>query len=232
MTRLNWLVAASVALAILEVFRVSNVESLSRLVAPCYLPLVMIFLVPAGHERLVRARWWCRCALAASALGGVLLFLGPSRPLFPVLWAGRILRQSAATASLAGRVDRVYGVYARRAAAFAPAVDLLPSGEKVVGIVTYDDPETSFWKPYGGRCMVHVCLNDTPESLRAAGIRYVWVNGDRLEHSFNVPLNRWLRQFHGRVERTLSLVLRAGQGPVPWHLVRLLDPNEHAIHVY
>ena len=228
MTWWHWSLGGAVGLAVLAVFRASNVESLSRLVAPCYPLMVVLFLVPAGHERVVRARWWRWGAVAGAALGGLLLVLSPARPLFPISWASRVLRQVGASASLVGRVEQVYGVYAQRATAFAPAAALLPPEEKTVGIVTFDDPEASLWKPYGGRRIVHVCLSDTPETLRAAGIHYVWVSGDRLEKFFGVPLDWWLQRFNARVVSTISLTLRADAGPVPWHLVILAEPKEPA----
>jgi len=232
MPRLYWLLAGSIGLALLAVFRASAVQSLSRLVAPYYMPMVMLFLVPEGHERLVRAGWWRWSALGALALGGAVLVLSPARPLFPTSFAGTILHGMGGSSALVARVEQVYEVYAQRASAFAPAVELLPPEEKIVGIVTFDDPEASLWKPFGGRRVVHVCLSDTPERLRDAGVHYVWVSGDKLKNYFDVPLDRWLRQFHGRVVRTIPLTLRADSGAMPWHLVRLSDSNEHAIHLY
>lgn len=220
-----WLLAVAAVVPFLALFSVSDVESLSRLAAPCYLPLALVLLIPGGHERVVRSRSWRAGALLGLGLGGVLLVVNPARPLFSPPQAVNFLRRMGCPDSLLRRADRVYGVYAQRAEAFAPAVDLLPPGEQVIGVVTWDDPEASLWKPYGSRRIVHVCLHDTPESLRAAGIHYVWVSGDRLEKLFLVPIGKWLAQFHGQIIHTVSLNLRASSDPVPWHLVRLLEPE-------
>jgi len=227
-TRGQWVVGACACAGVLAVFRVSNVESLARLITPCYAPMLMVALCAAGHEVVVRQRWWLRTALVAAALGVVLVVLSPARPLFPALAAARWIRAAGLPESLVRRVERVYSVYAGRAEALAPAVALLPPGERVVGLVTYDEPESSLWKPLGSRCIVHVCLKDTPATLRAAGVRYVWVSGERLAHFSRVPLAAWLGRFHGRVLQTINLSLRAEQGAVPLYLVKLDDADEPA----
>ena len=53
---------------------------------------------------------------------------------------------------------------------------------------------------------------------------------NRTGSAVSLVLDQWLLQFGGRVMRTVPLTLRPGS--VPWHLVRLVDSNEHAIHVY
>ena len=224
----HWLIAAALTAGLLAIFRVSTVASLCRLAMPGYLPLAALLLVPAGQEPLVRGRAWRRTALAVSAVAGLLVILTPARPLFPTALTCRLLRSAGAPEALVARVELVYGVYACRSEALTPAVALLPPGEPVVGMVTYDDPETSLWKPFGGRRVVHVCLDDRAEAVRGAGVRYVWVSGDRLERFFRVPLDQWLQRFPGRVRQTVSLNLRADYGARPWYLIELIDPNEHS----
>ena len=77
-----------------------------------------------------------------------LLIISPARPLFPAeTLIGILVGHTAGSKSLA-RMEQVYSVYEHRNDAFAPVRAVLPSGLAVLGLVTYDDPETSLWRPF------------------------------------------------------------------------------------
>jgi hypothetical protein len=119
------------------------------------------------------------------------------------------------------RAWTVYQVYGQRADAFDPALRLLPPGTAVLGIVTFDDPETALWRPFGSRRLIHVCPGDTRASIAAQGVRYIWVSLEKFDFLFHEPLDPWVSGLNGKVVAEVSLALRAGQGPVRWRLIEL-----------
>jgi hypothetical protein len=120
----------------------------------------------------------------------------------------------------------VYSVYRERAHAFEPALALTLPEVKRLGMVTFDDPEATLWRPYGSRRILHVCSGDDANWLRANGIEYVWINTHAFQRLFNGPLGGWLQRVNGRRLQTIQLNLRAGQEAIPWILVnRLIQIN-------
>ena len=115
----------------------------------------------------------------------------------------------------------VYTVYNQRNDAFAPARGELPAGLKVLGAVTFDDPETSLWRPFGARRIVHVVPQDTPADLKRRGVEYILVKGEAFGKWFPEPLDVWLKQMDVQVVKKIPLNLRAAQGPRDWYLVKL-----------
>ena len=156
----------------------SFVRSGSRLFTPYYLVLLGPLLWLCS-ERVLRKHWFRAAAMAATGLAILLLILNPSRPLFPARTMLSQLRHTSVPTSLLDRAERVYTVYSDRATSFARAAALLPPDTQVVGMVTYDDPETAMWKPFGHRRLVHVCRGDDRESLKSKHIDYIWVGEDQ-----------------------------------------------------
>jgi hypothetical protein len=123
----------------------------------------------------------------------------------------------------------VYSVYGARAEAFAPVRDSLPEGEKTVGMVTFDDPETSLWRPFGTRQIRHVIESDSPAYLQAEGIHYVLVGKVKFAQLFTESFDSWLARVNGKVVSSFVLNLRAGSEPTEWVLVRLSPPGGTAL---
>ena len=90
-------------------------------------------------------------------------------------------------------METVYSVFHQRSDAFAPARDALPPGLKILGLVTYDDPETSLWRPFGSRRIVHVCPEDTAADLKSSGVGYILVKGEAFGKWFPGPMDEWLK---------------------------------------
>jgi len=211
----------SPVVSLLAVMTQSNLEGPGRILAPYYLLLLPVLLMTAGHERLVRQNWWraATCAVFLTAAG--LLVLSPPRPLFP---AQTILEKIAAHApdsKMLARANEVYSVYAHRNDAFAPVRDRLPPGLAVLGMVTFDDPETSLWRPFGSRRIEHVCSGDTAADLKARGVEYVLLDEELLNRNCGGPLDEWLQKMNARVIQKFPLNLRASTGPHEWDLVVL-----------
>jgi hypothetical protein len=150
-----------------------------------------------------------------------LLVVSPARPLFPVeTLLGKISAPVSGSKILA-RMEEVYSVYAHRNDAFAPARDALPPGLKVLGMITYDDPETSLWRPFGSRRIEYVCPDDTAMDLQARGVEYILLREDTLTNWFHCPLADWLQRMNAQVVWKIPLNLRASRGSLDWYLVKL-----------
>ena len=122
----------------------SWVAAISREITPYYALLLPLFLARPGQAWLVHQRWWRWWVLPVFVTAAGLLVVSPARPLFPVQWLLDV-------PSLPARARAVYSVYHHRADAFAPVRSVLPADLRVLGLVTYDDPETlllaSVWHP-------------------------------------------------------------------------------------
>jgi hypothetical protein len=208
-------------ISLLALLSQSEVYPIGRILAPFYALLPPFFLANPAHEQLVKQCWWRLSALAVFFMAAGLLVVSPARPLFPVgIFLEKIQAAEAKYPSLA-RVETVYSVYAARNDAFAPAKKLLPPGLKILGLVTYDDPETSLWRPFGSREINHVCPGDTAADLKARGIGYIFVKTEGFEGRFGCPPENWVARMNVQAVQKISLRLRAGEGPADWWLVKL-----------
>ncbi|HXU76627.1 MAG TPA: hypothetical protein VN794_08660 [Methylomirabilota bacterium] len=200
----------------------SGLSCPSRYLAPFYPLLIAPMLSGTGVDRFVRrSRLWRAAGVAVFGAAGLLLVLSPARPLWPVRPVLRALGADLSSHPLVHRAWTVYQVYGQRADAFDPALRLLPPGTAVLGIVTFDDPETALWRPFGSRRLIHVCPGDTRASIAAQGVRYIWVSLEKFDFLFHEPLDPWVSGLNGKVVAEVSLALRAGQGPVRWRLIEL-----------
>ena len=213
---------ATTAIAFGALAVTSFVASGARLLTSYYPLLVVPFLWVADQGLVIRKRWVRNLMVTASVLAGVLLLLNPARPLFPVETVLKTLGAMHTSPRLLERAEKVYSVYGQRARAFAPALALLPADTRVIGIVSFDDPEAALWQPFGSRRVVHVCPGDATAALRAKGVEYVWVNMQKFAMLFQLSFEQWLEQVNGRATESISLTLRAGEEASAWRLVKLL----------
>jgi hypothetical protein len=211
LTALRWSPFVSAGVLIYE----SSFSTVSRYFIPYYVLLIAPLIAGAGHERLVNQRWWRATAAAVFFIAAGLLVVSPARPLFPV----QTILQKMQNAP--PRAREVYLVYRDRNDAFAPARDILPSDMKVLGLVTFDDPETSLWRPFGSRRVEHVCPQDTPADLKQRGVAYVLVSSAAFGNWFSGTLDDWLKKMDAQLVQKISLNLRAGTGPLDWYLIKL-----------
>jgi hypothetical protein len=193
----------------------SDLYDIPRVLTPYYGLLLAPLLACAGHERLMKLFWWRVAAFAVFLIAAGVLIVGPARPLFPVM---TLLKHAP---NVPERVREVYSVYRARHDAFAPARDALPPNLKILGVTTYDDPETSLWRPFGSRRIAHVCPQDSAADLKARGIEYVLVRNQLFGTWFPDSLDDWLKKMNAQVVWKIPLNLRAAQGPMDWYLVKL-----------
>jgi hypothetical protein len=199
----------------------SHMSFFARLMVSYYALLLPPFLMCAGQESLLKKRWWRAAAFTVFLMAAGLLILSPARPLFPIQTILGQIQMRAPDSSRLARMERVYSVYRQRPDAFAPAREILPPGLKLLGLVTYDDPETSLWRPFGSRRIMHVCPGDTPADLKRRGIEYVLMKPDSIESWFGCSADDWFRRMNAQIVRKITLELRAAAGPRDWYLVKL-----------
>jgi hypothetical protein len=198
----------------------STVYPIARIMAPYYILLLPLLLRDPAHEQLLKKLWWRASAFLVFVIAAGLLIISPSRPLFPVGSILAKLQAGRSNSKLAARIEEVYSVYRDRNHAFAPALALLPPDTHVLGLITYDDPETSLWQPFGSRQVVCLKPTDTADWLKSQGVRYILAKSTRFGDRFP-ELNDWLKKMNAQVVQKLELNLRAGTGPLQWYLIEL-----------
>lgn len=196
-----------------------------------YFGFYFLYIVPAvlwlpGFRALVSRRVWKALCGLVFVMAAMLLVISPARPLWPV---GAFLKASQGGAiplpkGGLQRIDAVYSTYAERNRAFAPLLARIPAEETVLGIVTFDDPETSLWKPFGKRLIKHITPEDTAETLRSRGVSIAAFDPATFRNRMGMPYQEWLSGVGGRECGRVTLRLRAGAGPIDWIIVQL-DPK-------
>lgn len=223
-----WLVPVGAWLVTIYFFTQAGLACPARYLAPSYvLLLIPVLRLPRAGE-LIRRRWWRGLAYLGFALAALLLIATPPRPLWPAQTILRAIGADSSTSPVLRRIWTVYSVYGMRADGFAPVRAILPPDLKVLGFVSFDDPETSLWRPFGARRIIHVCHHDDVALLRREGINYVLVSEYIVTQHQGSTLSEWLTRFDAEVVTSLDLTLRATRGPSRWHLVRLRQPDDSA----
>ena len=193
----------------------------ARYLAPSYVLLVVPVLRLPRATVLLGRRWWRGVAMFGFALAALLLIAQPARPLWPAQTLLTAIHAEHSTSPWLRRIWVVYSVYGARPEAFAPMVAALPPHLKTLGLVTFDDPETSLWWPWGSRRIEHVTQADDAQSLRQRGVEWVLVSEYILTDHQQTTLPAWLARFDAEIVTSLDLPLRATRGPTRWHLVHL-----------
>lgn len=216
--RLVW---GALIIAILAYLANLGLSALARLTAPYYFFIVLLLLLPSCHATAVRRRGWKMLMVGALLLALLTLCITPPRPLWP---AQAVLAEAVKGANpnrLVKLAADTYAVNRARPDAFAPLRAALPDGEKIVGMVTGDDPETSMWRPFGARRIVHVLPADTGTELRQQGVHYILVNPDLFRQRFARTMEQWLAEIHGELFKTIPVTLKGTIGSQDWPIVAL-----------
>ncbi len=193
----------------------------ARYLSPFYVMLLAPVLRLGRAADLLGRWWWRALAIASSGIAALLLVLTPPRPLWPAVTILKALGADESKGSLLRRVWTVYSVYGERSDGFKPARDRLPAGPGMLGLVTFDDPETSLWKPFGSLRVKHVTWDDDAEADRGRGITHILVSQHTLDIKRRLTLDQWLARHEAKVVNSFDLTLRAGRGPTRWHLVEV-----------
>jgi hypothetical protein len=209
--------------AVVVILVTSGLSGVARYFLPHYVILTIPILGGQKMEGLMQARWWRVLAILSIATTTLLVVVTPPRPLWPAV---TILRNAGATASahrLLQRAWAVYSVYGNRADSFAPAREMLPVTANPLGMMTFDDPETSLWRPFGSRRIRHVTGSDSVQSVRERNIEYILVSATVLETHHQMTIEDLIHRLDGELVQTFPLFLRAGTGVKDWYLVRIRE---------
>ena len=208
-------------LAVVFFLTQSGLSTVARYLAPYNVILLAPFLVGEGHLLVVQKVWWRRVGGAVFLLAGLLLIVNLARPLWPAVPVLRALGGEDSPRQLLQRAWSAYSVKSERADAFAPARAILPANANPLGIVSFDDPETSLWRPFGTRRILHVTHLETGADLRRRGLHYVFTSSETLAVHWATTRDAWLAQVDGEVIAQVALKLRGAEGPKAWYLVRI-----------
>ena len=216
-----FLIPAGAALVMIYFFTQSGLGCPARYLAPSYVLLFAPVLCLPQAGELLRRRWWRNLAMVGFALAALLVIVTPARPLWPAQTLLRSLNADNSTSPLLKRIWTVYSVYGARADGFAPVRAVLPPDLKVLGLVTFDDPETSLWRPFDSLFIKHVTRADDARSLRDRNIEMTLVSEHIVNGRENPTIEQWLARCDAEIVNSFDLQLRAGRGPTRWHLVRV-----------
>ncbi len=215
------LVPAGAWLVTLYFFSQSGLGCPARYLAPSYVMLLAPALRLKRADELIRRPWWRGLAMIGFMLAALLMVATPARPLWPAQTLLQAMGADTTTSPLLQRIWTVYSVYGARADGFSPVRAALSPDLKVLGLVTFDDPETSLWRSFGSRRIVHVTRADDAQSLRRRGVEQVLVSEYLVTNDQKSTMGQWLARFDAEITTSFDLPLRATRGPTRWHLVRL-----------
>jgi hypothetical protein len=188
-----------------------------RYLAAYYPLLSMGLLLNPTHAGLVRRNWWRWWAIFSFGLAGLLLAISPARPLWPAAWFFQHYGPRLQSSRLASVAANAYATKGQRAEVFAPVIAALPADATTIGFFADDFPETSLWKPFGSRRILHIKTSDSPEMMRQRGIKYALLVADKLNESWG----EWLQRMDARELQTVTLKMWGSRPAFVWHLVEL-----------
>ena len=196
------------------------ITTTSRIAAPYYALLLPTLLPPGPRGDITRRAWWPRLALLAYASTFLLVVLSPSRPLWPAI---RVLGalQERFHHPLIARALTVYQVYGDRAELLTVLVRHLDHPGDTIGFVAQNALETSLWKPFGIRRVVHLLPQDDAATVRARGAQAIVVRVAEMEDMTGLPITEWSRRMGAELVVETELRTTASHEPGRWALFRL-----------
>lgn len=211
--------------ALLAYMTKSGLSAASRIVSPYYCLCLPLVLRCSWQNIVVSRRWWRWLAVISCLTAAMAVILSPARPLWPALHTMRKLRELRPNSALVTRAERVYSVYAGRSDVLASVRALIPSDEKIIGIVSAgDDPLASLWKPYGKRRLVVILHNDSLADLKKTGLHYVVISPEGVMALFDLTPEQWASQFKADIVGQVPVDRKAGRGQEIWTVAKLRDP--------
>jgi hypothetical protein len=192
-------------------------EATSRLIAAYYPLLLLPLLSNPAQSILIRQGWYKALAICAGSIALLAVILTPSRPLWPAGcffdWAVDRFPESA----LMAHAQMVYTVYRSRNDIFAGLRRSIPESVAVIGLIEGgDDAESSLWRPFGARRVVHVL-----EASRIGESKLQWlvVKNNVIDLDEPKVFEKWLRHTGGILIDQQSVTEKAGRGPEQWSVI-------------
>lgn len=177
-----------------------------------------IFALPAAAE-LTRNSWWRGTAYGMFFIAALLLIVSPARPLFPALTLLRNVNENSS--ELMQRTSRVYSIYRARPDILRPIREAIPSNVQAIGLIALNNPETSLWRPFGSRRVLHIRSEDSRELIRQRGIKYVVVGPNIMGQIFKTTVEEWAQRNNGEIIQRFQIQILARGAPSDWLLIRL-----------
>ena len=192
----------------------------ARYLLPFYFLLFAPLLAGKVANEVFRQRSWRVACYAVFMVALVLLTFSPPRPLLPFTTILQKLDAEHSQQFLLKRAWMVYSVYGQRSESFAPVLAKLPPEANPLGFIAFDEPEASLWRPFGSRKIVHIVRDDSPEQIRARGVKYALVSDRFFGQHYSMNFNDWLVQNRAEVVEKFDLRIHAGRDLAGWTLVR------------
>jgi hypothetical protein len=187
----------------------------ARQLAAYYIFFFPVLLAHAGHEQLVRQRWWQVLALLSIASSAGLLLVNTSRPLFPAVTLTQHLAAAHPQSKLFTSLHDAYQASGSLKNAEREIQEKLPPHEPLLGyagVGNVQDPldpprpqtqlEPALWQPLGSRRIERVLKTDSPESLLQRGIHYVVI--EKFPSMDRPSINDWAARYHASLIAELS----------------------------
>jgi hypothetical protein len=193
----------------------------ARQLAPYYVFFFPSLLVHSGHMELVWRIWWQRLGCLVVFVTVMLLIAAPYRPLFPAQTILGWLHDKRPDSKL---VTSFLFLYSYRADVENSRIYFrkdLPPGSYEVGVADLNSyVEIGLWLPLGQRHVEGILVGDTPEQLRARGLRYVVV-GDSFLKIKKETIGQWMSLQGGELTDQSTHQGRFGTAPGHIYLVHL-----------
>ena len=117
---------------------------------------------------------------------------------------------------------RVYSIYANRNSLFTTLTRHIPDTAPVFGLIdATDEPDSSFWQPYGSRT---VRLLWKMDPRKPPDLEWVAINLTAFESETGESLERWLEQTGGVVVISSLIAAKASHDPEWWYVAHFGAP--------
>ncbi|HWB58127.1 MAG TPA: hypothetical protein VG733_01485, partial [Chthoniobacteraceae bacterium] len=203
-------------------------EAGQRLVAAYYPLCIALVLLHPGNARLVRRGWWRAVAFLVALSVFPALILDPGRPLWPAATILHGLPARFRGNAIVKRMENVYEIYSRRPRLFAPFVDRIPSGEKVIGFLdSGDNPASSLWEPFGGRRVVDFYPESEQRIFAEQPHIFIVASEGGIQKWYGEPAEQWIRDRGAVIITHESIIVKIHRGkPENWYLLDVPAPGQ------
>ena len=174
---------------------------------------------------LVRTRWWQRLVLLSMAGTLAFMIFVYGRTFIPSSVFARVQASSPP-----GLLKVLNDYYQTRlsVAAYWEFTTRHAAGEPVVGYASIcGGLEPGMWRPWGHGRVERILPDDSPEWVRARGIRGVFIEDAGLAER-HVTVQQWLEQFHARLVDEMTYSTNPGWPRTHLYFARLETPDEPA----
>jgi hypothetical protein len=221
-TAYRLLIISTTLIALIFYMATLGSESVSRLIAPYYVMLILsVLLLISIDGAVIRQRLCQVTAGAILLLATVLVVLNPSRPLFSPASTVRVLTAMKVAPSLLARLNGVYTTYSIRWDSLKDLRAALPPDVTKVGFCGTDNSEVSLWLPYGSRNVIDVSPQEPLDYLKAQHLREIAVNIEGLQNARQLNPQDLIDRWSATPVFQKKILEKNQRGPEMWTLYRI-----------